>query len=237
MSFPRKRESETFKDKLTYCFINTFLDPRSGSGMTKRVYMAKTKKTTLPPKLVKYLEEHGVKHEVLEHKVVFTAIDAANTLKKEMDKIAKSLVVKADKDYFLVLLPADHNLDFDKLKKLIGKEKGKAVKAIKIPGEKIMENALKIKAGALSAFGKLHKLPVIVDKKLENAKKAVFSSGSLNHSIEMAAKDFIKMEEALVGSFGKKKKVKASCKSASKKTKEKKAIKKPVKKKAVKKKK
>lgn len=158
--------------------------------------------------MVKYLEKHGVKHEVLEHKVVYTAIDAANTLKREMDKIAKSLVVKADKDYFLILVPADHNIDFDKLKKVISKLNAKEVKTIKIPGEKIMDEALKIKAGALTAFGNLHKLPVIMDKKLEKAKKAVFSSGSLNHSIEMAVKDFIKMEEAALGSFGAKKKIK-----------------------------
>ena len=125
-----------------------------------------------------------------------------------MDKIAKSLVVKADKDYFLVLLPADHNLDFEKLKKVISKLKAKEVKTIKIPGEKIMEEALKVKAGTLTAFGKLHKLPVILDKKLEKAKKIVLSSGSLNHSIEMAVKDFIKMEEAVLGNLGVKKKIK-----------------------------
>lgn len=170
--------------------------------------MTKSKKTKLPAKLVKYLDDHGIDHEILEHKVVYTAIDAANTLKTEMSKIAKSLLIKADKDYYLVILPADHNLDFEKLKKTIGQLKTKEVKTIKIPGEKIMEEALKIKAGALTAFGKLHKLPVIMDKKMEKAKKAVFSSGSLNHSIEMAVKDFIKAEEVVLGNFGVKKKIK-----------------------------
>lgn len=170
--------------------------------------MARTKKTKLPAKLVKYLENHGVDHDILEHRVVFTAIDAANTLKREMDKIAKSLLVKADKDYYLVILPADHNLDFEKVKKFVGKLKSKDVKTVKIPGEKIVENALKVKAGTLSAFGNLHKVPVIMDKKFEKVKKAVFSSGSLNHSVEMGVKDFIKMEEALLGSFGVKKKIK-----------------------------
>lgn len=170
--------------------------------------MAKQKRQKLPAKLVKYLEQAGVKHDILEHRTVYTAIDAANTMKKKMEQIAKSLLVKADKDYFLVLLPADHNLDFNKLKKVIGKVKGKDVKVIKIPGEKIMEKALKIKNGALSGFGALHKVPVIAEKKLEKAKKAVFSSGSLNHSVEMAMKDFIRLENAALGSFGIKKKVK-----------------------------
>ena len=166
------------------------------------------KKTKLSPKLVKYLEKAGIDHDILEHKTVYTAIDAANTMEKKLGEIAKSLLVKADKDYFLVLLPADHNLDFKKLGICIGAQAGKKIKVVKIPGEKIMENALKIKAGALSAFGGIHKLPVIMEKKLVGVKKAVFSSGSFNHSVEMAAKDFVKLENTFLGNFGIKKKIK-----------------------------
>jgi Ala-tRNA(Pro) deacylase len=166
------------------------------------------KRSKLPPKMVKYLDAAGVDHEILEHKTVYTAIDAANTLKRKMNEIAKSLLVKADKDYYLVLLPADNNLDFKKLASCINAQTKKPVKVVKIPGEKIMENALKIKAGTLSAFGKIHKVPVIVDKGLVKAKKAVFSAGSNNHSIEMAVKDFVALEEAMLGSVGVKKKIK-----------------------------
>ena len=166
------------------------------------------KKTKIPVKLIKYLEKAGVKHEILEHKTVYTAIDVAMTMKKKMQEIAKSLLIKADKDYYIVLLPADNNLNFDKLKKTISKETKKEIKTIKIPGEKIMENALKIKAGSLTAFGKLHKVKVVVDKKMEKIKKAIFPSGSSNHSIEMAVKDFIKLENAILGNFGIKKKIK-----------------------------
>ena len=57
------------------------------------------KKTKLPAKLVKYLEKAGVKHEIIEHKTVYTAYDAAATMKKKLNEIAKSLFIKADKDY------------------------------------------------------------------------------------------------------------------------------------------
>ena len=162
----------------------------------------------LPVKLVKYLEKAGVKHNILEHRTVYTALDAAATMKKKMGEIAKSILVKADQDYFLVLLPADYNLDFKKLGQCLGAKTGKKIKVVKIPGEKIIEDALKIKAGALSAFGQLHKLPVFMDKGLTKAKKAIFSSGSLNHSVEMAVGDFAKLENAVLGSFGVKKKIK-----------------------------
>lgn len=158
-------------------------------------------------KLVKYLDKAGVKHNILEHKTVYTAYDTAVTMGKKLNEIAKALLVMADKNYYLVLLPADHNLDFKKLASAISKAAGKKIKVVKIPGEAVMEKLLKVKAGAMSAFGGLHKLPVVMEKKLAGMKKAVFASGSFNHSVEMAIKDFVKLEKAVWGSFGVKKKI------------------------------
>jgi len=166
------------------------------------------KQPRLPEKLVKYLEETGIKHKILEHKTVYTAFDAATTMKRKIGEMAKSLLVKADKDYYLVLLPADYNLDMAKLGKYIKDEAGKSAKVIKIPGEKIMTEVFKIKAGTIGAFGGFRQLPVIMDNNLAKIKKAVFSSGSFNHSVEMGVKDFIKLEKAVLGNFGIKKKVK-----------------------------
>lgn len=187
--------------------------------MTKKI-----KKTKLSPKLVKYLDKAGVKHDILEHRTVYTAIDAAATMKRKLNEVVKSLLVKADKDYYLVLLPADYNLDFKKLGKCIGVQTGQKVKVVKIPGEKVMTELLKVKAGAMSAFGGLHKLPVIADQGLTKAKKAIFSSGSFNHSVEMAVKDFVKLENAVLGSFGIKKNVKMQKTTKPKKTSKKKVV-------------
>jgi Ala-tRNA(Pro) deacylase len=165
-------------------------------------------KTKLPAKLVSYLEKAGVKHDILEHRTVYTAYDAAQTMKKKLDEIAKSLLVLADKDYYLIILPANQNLDFKKLQAFLSKQKGVPVKVIKIPGEKVMEAVFKVRAGAMGAFGSLHKIPVVMEKKLTDAKKAVFASGSFNHSVEMAVKDFVELENAILGSFGVKKKIK-----------------------------
>ena len=159
-----------------------------------------------PQKLAKYLEKAGVKHNILKHKTVYTAYDVAATMGKKLNEIAKSLLVAADKNYYLAILPADHKLDFKKLAELISKAAGRKIKIVKIPGEEMMAKLLKVKAGAMSAFGGLHKLPVVMEKKLAGAKKAGFSSGSFNHSVEMAVKDFIKLEKAVLGSFGVKKK-------------------------------
>jgi prolyl-tRNA editing enzyme YbaK/EbsC (Cys-tRNA(Pro) deacylase) len=171
------------------------------------------RKIKLPAKIIKYLAKAGIKHDLLEHKTVYTAIDAATTMRKKVDEIAKALLVKADKDYYMIILPADQNLDMEKLKKVLSKAQQKEIKVVKIPGEKIARDVLKVKSEAISAFGSLYKLPVIVEKKMSKLKKAVFSSDSFNHSVEMAVKDFISLEKAMVDSFGVKKKIKPAIKA------------------------
>ena len=47
----------------------------------------KTKQKNPPAKIINYLEKMGVSHDILEHKTVYTAIDAANTLKKKLNQI------------------------------------------------------------------------------------------------------------------------------------------------------
>jgi len=158
-----------------------------------------------PQKLAKYLADKKIKHKILQHKLVYTAYDAAATTKRKLAETVKTLLVMADKGFYLVLLPADQKLDLKKLAKLISQKSGKVVKKVTIPSEKVMEKVLKVKAGAMSAFGGIHKLPVIMDKSLIKVKKAIFATGSFNHSIEMAVKDFIKQEKAILGSFGVKK--------------------------------
>ncbi len=165
-------------------------------------------KPKFPEKIVKYLKDAGIPHEVLEHRTVYTAMDAAATMRKKLGEIAKSLLVKADKDYFLIILPADQNLDFKKLAKALASLHKKKYAVVKIPGEKIMAELLKLKEGTISAFGKMHNLPVVVDKSLARVKKAVFSSGNHNYSVEMGLRDFIKLENALLANFGVKKKIK-----------------------------
>ena len=176
--------------------------------MVKKILAKKSKlDKNLPSKLINYLDGKKAKFNLLKHKTVYTAYDAASTMRKKLSEVAKTLLVTAEKNYYLVILPADYNLDTKKLAQFISQQTGKKIKIVKIPPEKVMTKVLKIKAGALSAFGGLHKLPVILDKKLIQAKKAVFSSGSFNHSVEMAVKDFVKLENALLGNFGIRKKL------------------------------
>lgn len=161
----------------------------------------------IPKQIINYLDKRNAKYAIVTHKKVFTAYDAAQTLRRKLDDIVKNLLIKTDKGFILVLLPASKRLDMNKLKKLMN-AKGKGIKKVEIPKEGVMVRVLKVKPGALSAFGALHKLEVYMDKGLRKAKKAIFSSGSFNESLEMAMNEFEKLEKPVVGAFSEVKKFK-----------------------------
>jgi Ala-tRNA(Pro) deacylase len=140
-------------------------------------------------KLIKKLDDLSVKYEIIAHRKVYTAYDAAQTTKRKLEQIVKSLMVKAGGTYYLIHVPANKNINLDKLAKILD------VKKVTIPNEKQITKALKIKPGSLTSFGFMHKVETVIDKNLMKVKKAVFSSGSLTESIEMPVKEFAKLTD------------------------------------------
>lgn len=198
----------------------------------------------LSKKLLKYLGESKVKHEIVAHKTVYTAYDAGQTMKMKLNEIAKSLLVKfnkpfinGEKPYAMAIVGADKNIDLKKLKRVVSDaamqlnkelrlkkpEKGKKsildiynkVAKVIIPKEKELKSKLKVKPGAIAAFGAIYKLPVFIDKDFLKNKTAVFAGDSFIQSVKMLANDFYKLENAFVGKFSAPKKIKRTKKQSA----------------------
>lgn len=153
----------------------------------------------IPKKLLSHLDKNKIKYEILKHRTVFTAYDLAQTMKKKLQEIAKTLLVKADKKYYLVVIPAHFKLDFGNLKKML------KAKKVSIAKEKEMQNQFNVKPGAITPFGTIHKAEVLLDKGLLKTRDAIFSAGSFTESLRMKVKDFLKVENPKTGVIGKKK--------------------------------
>jgi len=163
-------------------------------------------------KLQKLLDESKLKYEIVKHKKIFTAYDAAATLHVKLNSIAKSLLVKINKPlesgkkpYAIVIVPADKNIDLKKIARVMTTRDLRITK-VKIPKEGVMKAQFKVKPGAMSAFGSLYKISVFVDKAVKG--EMIFSSGEFNESIKMKVGDFLKLENAKMGNFGAAKKKK-----------------------------
>ncbi|MEY4744678.1 MAG: Proline--tRNA ligase [Candidatus Parcubacteria bacterium] len=168
-------------------------------------------------KLIVHLGKKNLKFEVVKHKKVYTAYDLAQTLGTELDKVAKTLLVRAELpevkqkggSHFVVVVPASYYLELGKLKKLL------KAKKVELVFEKGMKK-LGIEPGALSPFGSMRGFGVVIDKALLKTKDAFVGAESFTDSLRMKVKDFVKSESPLIGAIGKKNKMKLQKKAAPK---------------------
>ena len=152
--------------------------------------------------LENFLKKSKTKFNKIEHKVVYTAHDAALTTKKKLGEIAKVVLVKIDKNLALVVIPAGKYVDLNKIKISL------KAKKITLASEKDIVKYLKTKVGLLHPFGNLYKIPTLLDKGVAKSKKLVAAAGSYTESVEIAIKDFEKLVEPIKGVFSKPKRSK-----------------------------
>jgi prolyl-tRNA editing enzyme YbaK/EbsC (Cys-tRNA(Pro) deacylase) len=176
--------------------------------------------------LLKYLDKIEFDYEIVPHKKVYTAYDLAQTLGEKLDGIAKTLLVKielpkVDKrgKHVILVIPASYRANFNKIKKAL------KAKKVSMAVEKTLKK-LKLNPGAITPFGGYHKLEIIMDKALLKSKKVLVSAGAHTEALRVKVKDLHEKENATLGQFGDKAKLKLQ--KVVKKTK--KAAKKAVKK-------
>lgn len=146
-------------------------------------------------RLLHALEKHRVKYHVLPHKTVYTAYDLAATLREGVEKVAKTLLVRADRRYVLVVLPAHLRLDLPKLAKVL------KAKAVAIAPEAALKK-LKLTPGTTPPFGSFVGLEVACERALTKAGDMIVRAGSLTESLGVKVKDFVRMESPILGAFG-----------------------------------
>ena len=179
--------------------------------MPKKKITKTKKKKTIKPKfqkvvkqlsnsVTKLLDTAKVKYKTIEHKVVFTAHDVSATTKKKLSEIAKVVLIKADKNFVLIVLPAGKYVDFNGIKKAL------KAKKVSMASEKDITKYLKTKVGLLHPFGSAYNIQTLLDKGINKSKKMIASAGTYTHSIELAVKDFEKLVSPIKGVFSKAKK-------------------------------
>ena len=110
------------------------------------------------------------------------------------------MLVKTDKGFALVIVPAGKYIDLAAVKATL------KAKKIAMASEKDIAKYLKTKVGLIHPFGNLYKIPTLIDKGFAKAKKMVASAESYTESVEIAIKDFEKLAQPIKGLFAKTKK-------------------------------
>ena len=113
-------------------------------------------------KLKAFLQESRVTYTALKHPVVYTAQEIAAAQHVPGRQLAKCVLVKTDQGPVLAVLPAIRLINLKTLKILLG------AKTLGIGKEAdIRERFPDVEVGAMSPFGNLYQVPVVVDRELE----------------------------------------------------------------------
>jgi Ala-tRNA(Pro) deacylase len=133
------------------------------------------------------LNESKVGYEILHHPEAVTAQRIAQAEHVKGRHHAKVVMVKSGEKHVMTVLPADHQIDIEKVSKAIGK-------AASLDTEQEFKSLFPDCAvGAMPPFGNLYGLPTYVDKRLSQEDYIVFEAGTHSDAIKLSFRDYKKI--------------------------------------------
>jgi len=148
-------------------------------------------------KLRAFLNQAKVKYTVAKHPTVYTAQEIAASQHVPGRQLAKCVLVNTNRGPLLAVLPAIHRVDLKKLKTLV------RAQTVTIAKEADIKQAFPdVDVGAMSPFGNLYHVSVVVDRGLGESQDIVFNAGSHTETMTMRYQDFAALVKPHVGQFG-----------------------------------
>jgi Ala-tRNA(Pro) deacylase len=147
-------------------------------------------------RLKQYLDENNIKYVACAHSQAFTAQEIAHSMHVRGKELAKAVVVKADANFILAVLPAHHRVNLDHLRSAVG------ASYLRLAGEGEFKDLFPdCEIGAMPIFGNLYDLPVYVAEPLTRDEEITFNAGTHTDSIRMKFAAFAELVKPTVASF------------------------------------
>lgn len=147
-------------------------------------------------RLEKYLQEKGVRFDTMTHPVAHTAQEVAAAQHVPGRQLAKVVLVDADGQLVMLVLPASHRVEFPKLKPLL------KAKKVRLAREEEFGGAFTdCEVGAMPPFGNLYDLPCYVENSLAEAGEIVFKVGNHTTSMKVRFSDYKKLVKPEIAEF------------------------------------
>jgi Ala-tRNA(Pro) deacylase len=143
-----------------------------------------------------YLREHGVGFTVETHPQAFTMQEVAAALHVPGNEVAKVVIICADDDKVMAVLPAPYRMNIDLVRNLVGAKKARLAKE-----EEFAELFPDCATGAMPPFGNLYDVPVYVDRSMAEAPDIIFRVGTHRETMKIAYVDFVRLVQPVMGDF------------------------------------
>lgn len=135
-------------------------------------------------RLTEYLDDCGMPYEVVHHKLDFSAQRTAADTHTPGRSFAKTVVLKTDRGFVAVVMPADLKIDFGKAHEMLGAQTHLADEA------DIAELFPDCEVGAEPPLGHLYGVPTYLAPDFEGDTFITFNAGTHHEAIRMRFEDF-----------------------------------------------
>ncbi len=136
-------------------------------------------------KLKEFLDSHHVRYESISHIQTFTAQRTAQCTHIKGREMAKTVIVKIDGLMCMVVVPADHRVNIEQLKRATGAD------TVELATEhEFVTMFPECEVGAMPPFGNLYGMDVFVDRELAEDDEIAFNAGSHTEVLKMHYRDF-----------------------------------------------
>ncbi len=147
-------------------------------------------------KLKDYLDTNNIKYVTIFHSPSYTAQEIAASVHVKGKELAKTVMVKLDGKMAMAVLPASHQVDFDRLKTVSGSQE--AVLATEQEFKGLFPGC---DLGAMPPFGNLYGMDVFVSRPLTEDQEIAFNAGSHYELIRLVFKDFERLVNPRIAEF------------------------------------
>jgi len=135
-------------------------------------------------KLKKYLEDEGVRYDLVEHPYAVTSLHVANEAHISGENLVKAVVLRDGDGYILAVVPATHHVQLGKLRKHFNRY-------IVLASEQDLYNLFEdCTLGAVPPLGDAYGVDVIFDNSLYERDDVYFEAGDHTDLIHVSGVDF-----------------------------------------------
>ena len=151
----------------------------------------------IPAHISRFLEAQHVEYQAYRHSPAYTAQGLAQVQHVSGRKVAKVVMVKADNDLLMAVVPASYRVDLEKLGAILNSER------TRLATEEEFKDAFPdCELGAMPPLGNIYHIDVWIDEKLKTQPFISFNAGTHADAIQMAFADFEKLVQPKTASFG-----------------------------------
>jgi len=147
-------------------------------------------------KLKDFLDRHNVKYCTVNHSLAYAAHEVAACAKIPSRQLAKTVIVKIDKEIAMAVLPASFKVDLNSLQEITG-----AANVHLATETEFKALFPECAVGAMPPFGNLYGMEVFVAETLTENEDIAFNAGSHTELVKMAYKDFEKLVQPRIMRF------------------------------------